>query len=87
MEKTLRQELIDFANYLGDDSDESASVWIVDKYLKSINSASNETRIISENEGEEKCCPTCKFDIDNSGKENNECIGCGERFENWVGLH
>ena len=58
--KTTREELIDFLNYLHEEAfidpamASLADEVLVDTYLKSINSASNESLSVTENEGKKK---------------------------------
>ena len=52
----MKNTLMNFAEYCEDEHGLPIPSWMIDNYLKSINSAQGETPNVAENEAKEKTC-------------------------------
>lgn len=76
--KNRRQELIDFGNWLFEkeyyDINKDSREWIVEEYLKSINSAPDEACSINDHEQAKEVCGLC------NGIFNTDTRTCNNKF-------
>jgi hypothetical protein len=83
--ENLRKELIDFHEWLQAHSEYGyfVSEFIIDEFLKSINSSPCERKADSNNEGKGEFCPTCGSH-EKTWSVKNDCWYCKQCKHRWA---